>query len=78
MPKAAQESAIARLGLLLRKPLLAVEPAKGLLATSQDLARAERGLSGASPGLLPKLPEPRKGLAELGACAVELAWSSWP
>lgn len=59
--------------MLLRKPLLAVEPTKGLLATSQDLARAERGLSSAGPSLLPKLPEPREGLAELGACAVELA-----
>jgi len=73
LPKAAEEPAKASLRLLLRKALLTVDAAEALLSTSQLSCGAERGLACAHAGLLPKLPQARKGLAELGACAVELA-----
>lgn len=59
LPKAAEEPAKACLSLLLRKALLAVDAAEGLLPTGQELARAERGLACAHARLLPKLTEAR-------------------
>lgn len=73
LAKPAQESAVAGLCAQLLGALLAVHAAEGLLPTSQELARTERGLACAHACLLPKLTEAREGLAELGACAVELA-----
>jgi len=73
LTEAAEEPTKACLGLLLRKPLLAVNAAQALLGPGKLPGRAERSLSGSGPGLLAQQPEARHGLAKLRAGAVELA-----